>query len=37
MIDGTDFQSIESFEVDGREMYEHACRTGLEGRVQDSR
>jgi bifunctional non-homologous end joining protein LigD len=36
----TDIQSSESFEVDGREMYKHACKTGLEGvvsKVRDSR
>jgi bifunctional non-homologous end joining protein LigD len=33
-------QFSESFEVDGREMYKHACKTGLEGvvsKVRDSR
>ena len=36
----TDIQSSESFEIDGREMYKHACKTGLEGvvsKVRDSR
>jgi bifunctional non-homologous end joining protein LigD len=36
----TDIQFSESFEVDGREMYMHACKTGLEGvvsKVRDSR
>src|SRR5450631_1679697 len=36
----TDIQFSESFEVDGREMYMHACETGLEGvvsKVRDSR
>src|SRR5438045_1695779 len=35
-----DVQFSESFEVDGREMYKHACKTGLEGvvsKVRDSR
>jgi bifunctional non-homologous end joining protein LigD len=39
LIDGTDIQFSESFEVDGREMYKHACKTGLEGvvsKVRDS-
>jgi bifunctional non-homologous end joining protein LigD len=39
-IDGTDVQFSESFEVDGGEMFEHACKTGLEGvisKVRDSR
>jgi bifunctional non-homologous end joining protein LigD len=39
-IDGTDLQFSQSFEVDGREMYKHACKTGLEGvvsKVRDSR
>src|SRR5258708_10533114 len=36
----TDVQFSESFEVDGKEMYKHACKTGLEGvvsKVRDSR
>lgn len=40
VIDGTDVQCSESFEVDGREMFKHACKTGLEGvvsKVRDSR
>jgi bifunctional non-homologous end joining protein LigD len=40
LIAGTDIQFSESFEVDGQEMYKHACRTGLEGvvsKVRDSR
>jgi bifunctional non-homologous end joining protein LigD len=40
IIDGTDVQFSESFEVDGREMYKHACKTGLEGvvsKVRDGR
>jgi bifunctional non-homologous end joining protein LigD len=38
--DGTDIQFSESFEVDGPEMYAHACKVGLEGvvsKVRDSR
>jgi hypothetical protein len=38
-IDGTDIQFSESFEVDGAEMYAHACKVGLEGvvsKVRDS-
>jgi bifunctional non-homologous end joining protein LigD len=40
IIDGTDIQFSESFEVDGPEMYAHACKVGLEGvvsKVRDSR
>jgi bifunctional non-homologous end joining protein LigD len=40
IIDGTDIQFSESFEVEGREMYAHACKVGLEGvvsKVRDSR
>jgi bifunctional non-homologous end joining protein LigD len=36
----TDIQFSNSFEVDGKEMYQHACKTGLEGvvsKVRDSR
>ena len=39
-IAGTDIQFSESFEVDGGEMFKHACKTGLEGvisKVRDSR
>jgi bifunctional non-homologous end joining protein LigD len=39
-VDGTDIQFSESFEVDGGEMYAHACKVGLEGvvsKVADSR
>jgi bifunctional non-homologous end joining protein LigD len=39
-IGGTDIQFSESFEVDGGEMFKHACKTGLEGvvsKVRDSR
>ena len=40
IIAGTDIQFSESFEVDGKEMYAHACKVGLEGvvsKVRDSR
>jgi bifunctional non-homologous end joining protein LigD len=40
LIDGTDVQFSESFDVDGPEIYKHACKTGLEGvvsKVRDSR
>jgi bifunctional non-homologous end joining protein LigD len=40
LLNGTDIQFSESFEVDGREMYKHACKTGFEGvvsKVRDSR
>jgi bifunctional non-homologous end joining protein LigD len=30
IINGTDIQFSDSFEVDGAEMYKHACKTGLE-------
>ena len=33
----TDIQFSESFEIDGREMYKHACKTGLEGVVSKVR
>jgi bifunctional non-homologous end joining protein LigD len=36
-IDKTDIQCSESFEVDGREMFKHACKTGLEGVVSKVR
>jgi bifunctional non-homologous end joining protein LigD len=39
-IDGTDLQFSESFEVDGGEIFKHACKTGLEGivsKVRDGR
>jgi bifunctional non-homologous end joining protein LigD len=39
IIDGTAVQFSESFEIDGQEMYQHACRLGLEGvvsKVRDS-
>ena len=40
LIAKTDIQFSESFEVDGAEMYQHACSVGLEGvvsKVRDSR
>jgi bifunctional non-homologous end joining protein LigD len=40
IITGTDVQFSESFEVGGREMYQHACSLGLEGvvsKVRDSK
>jgi bifunctional non-homologous end joining protein LigD len=40
LIAGTDVQFSESFEVDGAEMFAHACKIGLEGvvsKVRDSR
>src|SRR6266849_10551972 len=40
IVSKTDIQFSESFEIDGREMYKHACKTGLEGvvsKVRDSR
>jgi bifunctional non-homologous end joining protein LigD len=40
LVDKTDIQFSESFEIDGREMFKHACKTGLEGvvsKVRDSR
>ena len=39
LIAETAIQFSESFEVDGKEMYQHACKTGLEGvvsKVRDS-
>ncbi len=40
LIAKTPIQFSESFEIDGREMFKHACKTGLEGvvsKVRDSR
>jgi bifunctional non-homologous end joining protein LigD len=40
IIAGTDVQLSETFEVDGAEMFAHACKVGLEGvlsKVRDSR
>ncbi|MCP1754060.1 MULTISPECIES: non-homologous end-joining DNA ligase [Bradyrhizobium] len=39
IIDGTEVQFSESFEMEGREMFAHACKIGLEGvvsKVRDS-
>jgi bifunctional non-homologous end joining protein LigD len=39
-IDKTEIQFSDSFEVDGREMFKHACKTGLEdvvSKVSDSK
>jgi hypothetical protein len=32
-----DIQFSESFEIDGREMYKHACKTGLGRRLEGPR
>lgn len=40
IISGTDIQFSESFEIDGHDMFKHACKTGLEGvvsKVRDGR
>jgi bifunctional non-homologous end joining protein LigD len=37
LIDGTDVQFSDSFEIEGRRMFEHACKTGLEGVVSKVR
>jgi bifunctional non-homologous end joining protein LigD len=37
IIDKSDIQFSESFEIDGREMLKHACKTGLEGVVSKVR
>jgi bifunctional non-homologous end joining protein LigD len=39
ILTGTDIQFSDSFEIDGREMFAHACKLGLEGvvsKVRDS-
>jgi bifunctional non-homologous end joining protein LigD len=39
LVDKSDIQFSESFEVDGRKMFKYACKTGLEGvvsKVRDS-
>ncbi|OPY97968.1 DNA ligase [Bradyrhizobium sacchari] len=39
IVSGTDIQFSESFEIEGREMFAHACKVGLEGvvsKVRDS-
>ena len=37
IVDGTDVQFSESFEIEGREMFVHACKLGLEGVVSKVR
>jgi len=37
IVDGTDVQFSESFEIGGREMFAHACKLGLEGVVSKAR
>jgi bifunctional non-homologous end joining protein LigD len=37
LIDGSPIQFSESFELDGRQMYQHACNVGLEGVVSKVR
>ena len=37
IIEGTPVQFSDSFEVDGRQMYQHACKVGLEGVVSKVR
>ncbi|SFN03238.1 bifunctional non-homologous end joining protein LigD [Bradyrhizobium sp. Rc3b] len=37
IVDGTEIQFSESFELEGRDMFEHACRIGLEGVVSKIR
>src|SRR4029078_10608205 len=37
IIDGTELQFSESFEVDGKEIFAHACKIGLEGEVSKVR
>jgi bifunctional non-homologous end joining protein LigD len=37
VIAGADVQFSESFEIEGREMFEHACKLGLEGAVSKVR
>jgi bifunctional non-homologous end joining protein LigD len=40
LVDKTEIQFSDSFEVDGREMFKHACKNGLEGvvsKVSDSK
>lgn len=37
IVDGTDIQFSESFETEGREMFAHACKLGLEGVVSKVR
>ena len=37
IVGGTDIQFSESFEIEGREMFAHACKLGLEGVVSKVR
>jgi bifunctional non-homologous end joining protein LigD len=37
IVNGTDIQFSESFEIEGREMFAHACKLGLEGVVSKVR
>jgi bifunctional non-homologous end joining protein LigD len=37
IIAGTDIQFTESFEIDGQDMFAHACKLGLEGVVSKVR
>ncbi|SED03956.1 non-homologous end-joining DNA ligase [Bradyrhizobium erythrophlei] len=37
IVDGTDVQFSESFEIEGREMFAHACKLGLEGVISKVR
>jgi bifunctional non-homologous end joining protein LigD len=40
LVAGTDIQFSDSFEIDGQQMFMHACKTGLEGvvsKVRDSK
>ena len=37
ILNGTDIQFSESFEIDGREMFAQACKLGLEGVVSKVR
>jgi bifunctional non-homologous end joining protein LigD len=37
LVDKSDVQFSERFEIDGREMFKHACKTGLEGVVSKVR
>ena len=37
IVDGTDVQFSESLEIDGQEMFAHACKLGLEGVISKVR
>lgn len=37
LVDKTEIQFSENFEVDGPEMFKHACKTGLEGVISKIR